>query len=262
MTSELKRLSYVSRSVTNDTSSVPGELTTIVIKSRRLNHAHGITGFLTWRNGYYFQALEGLAPTVDSLFERIAKDERHSHITTVWSEHCVQERLFSGWRLKLWSASLTCSEVGRYIRLHADQFASLDEDIQQRLNKIFQLDLIFSSEPGDLPDRDAILDYEFRLQALPSVFGLLGQHPNCIEVLTSLLSGWASPAHLSKQFNLSMNELYDLLSRSEVNTLLLKRNAEPAQEDYRIPGKATALDSPCGRTFYDRLRSVFQAAHQ
>ena len=262
METELKRLSYVSRSVAGDTSSVPAELTAIVMQSRRFNHAHGITGFLTWRNGYYFQALEGPVPAVDSLYQKIADDDRHSQITDVWNEYGVQDRIFSGWRLKLWSASLTCSEVNRYIRLHERHFANLDEDIKQRLSRIFQLDLIFNSEPGDLPDRHAILDYEFQLQALPSVFGLTGQHPQCIDVLTSLLAGWVSPAHLAERFKLSVDDLYDLLSRSEVNSLLLKRSAQSSQASSEISQVESIGESSHGRSFYDRLRAVFMAPTQ
>ena len=262
MATELKRLSYVSRSVADDTSSVPAELTAIVIQSLRFNHAHGITGFLTWRNGYYFQALEGAAQTVETLYEKIANDNRHYQTAVVWSENGIQERIFSGWRLKLWSASLTCSEVNRYIQLYADRFDSLDEEIQRRLSKIFQLDLIFSSEPGDLPDRHAIFNYEFRLQALPSVFGLTGQHPYCIDVLTSLLAGWTSPAQLTAQFNLSPDELYELLSRNEVNSLLLKRNAESNQDNRGMCDKGTFGELSHNRSFYDRLRSVFMGSHK
>jgi hypothetical protein len=263
MAAELKRLGYVSQSVADEVSSVPGELTAIVMQSRRFNHAHGITGFLTWRNGYYFQALEGPTPAVDSLFAKIANDDRHCQIATVWSELGVQDRIFSGWRLKLWSASLTCSEVNRYIRLYEDRFDSLDEDIQQRLSKIFQLDLIFSSEPGDLPDRHAFSDYQFRLQALPSVFGLTGQHPHCIDVLTTLLSDWISPAQLSEKFKLSLDDLYDLMSRCEVNSLLLKRSSEsPAQSNEKSSHGLMGESPSYSRSFYDRLRAVFMAPYQ
>lgn len=262
MAMELKRLGYVSRSIAGDSTSVPAELAAIVIQSRRFNHAHGITGFLTWRNGYYFQALEGEALAVESLFNRIAADNRHHQVAVVWTENAVRERIFTGWRLKLWSASLTCSEVNRYIRLYADRFNSLDEEIQRRLNSIFDLDLIFSSEPGDLPDPETICNYEFRLQALPSVFGLSDQHPFYIDVLTSLLAGWTSPARLSEQFNLSLDELYGLLSRNEVNSLLLKRTAQPDQKGVETCDKGAAGEDSHNRSFYDRLRSVFIGSHQ
>ena len=266
MAGKLKRLGYVSRSVADDKASVPAELPRIVIQSRRFNHAHGITGFLTWRNGYYFQALEGESLAVESLFEKIRQDNRHDQIAVVWSENGVQERIFSGWRLKLWSASLTCSEVNRYIRLYADRFDSLDERVRHRLSNIFDLDLIFSSEPGDLPDRGAISNYEFRLQALPGVFGLTDEHPYCIDVLTSLLAGWTSPARLSEQFNLNLDELFDLLSRNEVNSLLLKRSAQSDRggkgggKEMGIKGHLDGVTHH--RSFYDRLRSVFMGSHQ
>ena len=262
MAHKLKRLSYVSQSVSEQTSTVPGELAAIVIQSRRFNHSHGITGFLTWRNGYYFQVLEGSAPTVDALYAKVARDPRHTDLERVWVEHQVPERFFSGWRLKLWSASLSCSEVNRYIHRYEKSFGSLNQDIQERLKSIFDLDLIFNSEPGDLPDRRAIGNYEFRLQALPSLFGLSAQHPRYIDVITMLLADWTSPEQLSARFGLSANEVYKLLSHKKVNSLLLKRSAQSRWANRAVSGSKTSSESSGGRSFYDRLRSVLTASNQ
>lgn len=217
---------------------------------------------MTWRNGHYFQVLEGPAPAVDSLYAKISQDNRHTELETVWVEHDVLERVFSGWRLKLWSASLSCNEVNRYIRLHEDRFDTLDASIRQRLGKIFQLDLIFNSEPGDLPDPNALAGYEYRLQALPSVFGFSGQHPRCIDVLTALLSGWASAQMLSQRFGMSLDELYSLLSRGEVNALLLKRKAESSQDRIKTRDTKPRGPSTSNRSFYDSLRAFFLASQQ
>ncbi len=257
MTAELKRLSYLSRSIAGNTSSIPAELAAIVMQSRRFNHAHGIMGFLTWRNGYYFQALEGEAGAVDSLFGKIAADHRHDQIEIVWSDEDVRERIFTGWRLKLWSASLTCNEVNQFIRLYAKRFETLDGQLQQRLRKIFDFDLIFSSEPGDVPASNEICEYEFRLQALPSVFGLTSQQPGSIDVLTSLLAGWGSPARLSEQFDLSLDNIRELLARNEVRSLLLKRRAELSREDTGTGKISPTVGASKNRSFYNRLRSVF-----
>jgi hypothetical protein len=45
------------------------------------NDSHNITGFLVKRNGMFFQVLEGNPIIIDTVYEDIKKDRRHSNIT-------------------------------------------------------------------------------------------------------------------------------------------------------------------------------------
>ena len=91
----LVRLLYASRATT---PVRPDALPTILRQAKRNNAALGVTGLLCHTDGVYLQVLEGARDAVSSLFNRIARDDRHADVTLMTYDE-IDERLFAGWSM-------------------------------------------------------------------------------------------------------------------------------------------------------------------
>lgn len=65
-------------------------------KSRESNAQNNITGCLIAYMGRFIQVLEGDKTVVQTLFEKIKADERHTNVVA-FSEDDIDSRTFSGW---------------------------------------------------------------------------------------------------------------------------------------------------------------------
>lgn len=92
----LIRIIYVSRA----SSPLPLELGDILAVSRKNNPLIGVSGAMCLLNGTYLQFLEGEDVTVDALYQKIAKDPRHTHINVLVREQIVQ-REYPKWSMAL-----------------------------------------------------------------------------------------------------------------------------------------------------------------
>jgi hypothetical protein len=91
----LIRLLYVSRAKAGvDISAMP----TILQQSRQNNPDLGITGILCYSGDIYLQVLEGGRANVNSLYNKIAKDPRHTDVVILDYEE-VSERCFASWTM-------------------------------------------------------------------------------------------------------------------------------------------------------------------
>ena len=82
--------------VYTSTASAPfgkPELTDLLKGSVVRNTRAGITGLLLYQDGTFMQALEGEAPVVKSLFDKISRDPRHHNIIPLIQEP-IAERNF------------------------------------------------------------------------------------------------------------------------------------------------------------------------
>lgn len=76
-----------------------GDVFKIIEKSARNNSVAGLTGFLIYNEGRFFQVIEGPTSSVEALIERLKGDPRHHSITVV--HHCaIASRSFPQWRMK------------------------------------------------------------------------------------------------------------------------------------------------------------------
>ncbi len=73
-------------------------LAEIFNEARHNNRAHGVTGALLMTDHYFVQALEGDEKVVQSLYDRIAKDDRHDQLTLLESSG-VDHRAFGRWSM-------------------------------------------------------------------------------------------------------------------------------------------------------------------
>lgn len=86
------------------------EVHDILRVSRTNNALSQVTGMLLFAEGSFFQVLEGTPAAVDETFARVAKDRRHTRVTTIIREP-IARRSFSEWTMGL--ASLTAADIER-----------------------------------------------------------------------------------------------------------------------------------------------------
>jgi len=91
----LVRLMYASRAVPAIDQEV---LLAILKKSKANNPKAGITGVLCYSEGIFIQVLEGGRGAVNTLYNRIVADSRHSDVVLLNYDE-IDERRFAGWSM-------------------------------------------------------------------------------------------------------------------------------------------------------------------
>ncbi|MFP8776929.1 BLUF domain-containing protein [Hydrogenophaga sp. RWCD_12] len=91
----LVRLLYVSRAVDQDSAKA---IESILETSRAHNLSNGITGVLCYGGGVFLQAIEGGREAVNTLYNHIVRDKRHSDVALLHYEE-ITERRFGGWTM-------------------------------------------------------------------------------------------------------------------------------------------------------------------
>lgn len=74
-------------------------VTNIMNQSSVNNEKRNLTGLLLATNTHFFQILEGRFEDINSVFIRIARDDRHDNISLI-SFQVIDTRLFSGWGMR------------------------------------------------------------------------------------------------------------------------------------------------------------------
>ncbi|MBA3864642.1 MAG: hypothetical protein C0517_11950 [Erythrobacter sp.] len=92
----MEQLIYVS---TASPSVDGGDVFDIIQRSSLRNPQRGITGFLIFVNGYFFQYIEGPAKALEQLLDDISRDSRHHSIKVLSRQPCSQ-RSFPTWKMK------------------------------------------------------------------------------------------------------------------------------------------------------------------
>ncbi len=83
------------------------QLLELLEQARANNTASGITGLLLYDNkGTFIQALEGNDEQVDSLYEKILQDTRHSNLSRI-SRRAIETRTFPDWKMGFKLVDLT-----------------------------------------------------------------------------------------------------------------------------------------------------------
>lgn len=96
---QLHRVLYCSRNlIPGAPEAVAAHIRGILATSRRNNARDGITGGLLFSEGCFAQVLEGPLDAVESAFERIQCDDRHSDVTVLQSGP-IAARDFPGWSM-------------------------------------------------------------------------------------------------------------------------------------------------------------------
>jgi hypothetical protein len=90
------RIIYKSRSVQPLNWDIVKSITSV---SEKRNEAIGLTGVLLASRTHFLQALEGKFEDVNSVFRRIARDERHAELSIIGFS-VVDARLFGSWGMR------------------------------------------------------------------------------------------------------------------------------------------------------------------
>jgi hypothetical protein len=99
MDSDLHALCYFSRNrIMGPNGPDRAELAQILGSARHNNRQFGVTGALLFTEVYFAQILEGPLGPVETIFERIQCDLRHSDVT-VLSFQPIAQRRFAGWAM-------------------------------------------------------------------------------------------------------------------------------------------------------------------
>jgi hypothetical protein len=91
----MKHIVYMSRAVHPLSDQALHDLLT---QSRHDNTRNGITGILFYSHGNIAQLFEGEPEIADHLYERIARDGRHSHVHKL-VDHPIAHRSFPEWSM-------------------------------------------------------------------------------------------------------------------------------------------------------------------
>ncbi|RYY14694.1 MAG: BLUF domain-containing protein [Cytophagaceae bacterium] len=74
------------------------ELQELLDQCRHANASHHVTGVLFYSHGNIAQLIEGEAEVLEPLFERIARDGRHSHVRKL-VDRSINTRSFAEWSM-------------------------------------------------------------------------------------------------------------------------------------------------------------------
>lgn len=85
------------------------ELIHILEGSIKRNEKRGITGVLLYSGGNFIQLLEGPKEEVESLFQEICADKRHTKIIRLMAEYS-DKRDFPGWKMGFRKITATMAE--------------------------------------------------------------------------------------------------------------------------------------------------------
>ena len=111
------------------------DIISILELSRENNAKLGITGILLYDEGSFFQVLEGKSNVINSLYEKLLKDRRHTRAKKIVVEP-IETRCFSEWTMGY--TGLTKQDLNKIDGLNdffvnGKTFVDLDE---QRVTKL------------------------------------------------------------------------------------------------------------------------------
>ncbi len=91
----MRRIIYCSQASYDFT---PEELVQLLSVARRRNEPAGLSGMLLYCSQSFLQMLEGDSDALDTAYQRISKDDRHTHLRLLLDIE-ISERLFPDWSM-------------------------------------------------------------------------------------------------------------------------------------------------------------------
>lgn len=118
----LSRLIYASRETRQFANE---DIDQILAASRRNNLKDGVTGMLCHGDGRFLQYLEGDKTAVQSIYDRIAGDERHTDVILIEQVN-AERRIFGDWSMGFVDVNdmltnVTLPEAGRMDEFHPEK---------------------------------------------------------------------------------------------------------------------------------------------
>ena len=121
-------LCYVSTETEHFTQE---DLVALLGVARAANTEHYVTGLLLYREGSFYQLLEGKQAAVNHIFEVIQQDPRHKEVRVLFSGE-TETREFSDWRMGFLNLDgVNPEELARF-----SNFLTVDAQLQEFLENL------------------------------------------------------------------------------------------------------------------------------
>jgi len=175
------QLSYIS-SVYHPLSTE--ELVSLLQTCLTNNRRDGVTGMLLYGNETFLQTLEGEDRVVDSLYERILRDERHSNVKSL-RRTAIQARQYADWNMGFKRISeVALSDVSGLIDFSEKRFtfeylADHEEDARRLMDHFSSWDPLLRK----IEERDEAVR---RMQAM------LSHARGCVQIATLVMESVAA----------------------------------------------------------------------
>ena len=135
---ELKCVAYISKApLTKGGVCLPIGLSDIVKASNR-NRNLNMTGFLCYRQGYYFQVIEGPHKEVEQLILKISTDSRHIE-PCILINKSIYKRCFPEWQVSVFDFIDQSQLFKQFINNYKVDAASLTEQQKLGIQKFYDL---------------------------------------------------------------------------------------------------------------------------
>lgn len=239
-------------------------LSGILNRAKTNNRHYGITGIMSYKQGFYLQAIEGSDTQVNDLVNNIRQDPRHNDMQTILDVE-TDHRYFTGWAMNLspllsrnrefksMMADMACKllKLPASVKMRADVFfkeqsaKSVPRSIEQQARR----------KPVNKPGL-GVLGYEVthwpnfnRLQASPQMLTLCG----------TLLNSPTSYVQLKKQMIFADEEALkeSLRQIREAGCLNLCRLEEASSDHQKDSLQQSQAPSTFG--FVERMRDFLRA---
>jgi Sensors of blue-light using FAD len=116
------------------------DLQSVLRASRQHNLSVGVTGMLLFEGTSFLQILEGESSNLDSLYERICSDRRHTNHVLLLREP-IDNRSFGTWTMgytRLKTGELEDATGVHDFNTNADSFSTLSDDKLRKLLNLFR----------------------------------------------------------------------------------------------------------------------------
>ena len=136
MAEDLYALVYVSKSLCQfDDCS----LSSLTKSAAVYNNANNVTGFISFKDGFFVQYLEGAKPDVSYLMHKIRDDKRHLVLDEVVIGH-LDKRNFLGWDMQLLNhshlANLAFEDVLQWASMSLNLSSKEHVETLERINNL------------------------------------------------------------------------------------------------------------------------------
>lgn len=134
----MKCIAYISKApLTKSGVCLPIGLSDIVKASNR-NQRSNMTGFLCYRQGYYFQVIEGPHKEVEQLVLKISTDSRHSE-PCILIDRRIYKRCFREWKVSVFDFVDQSQLFKQFIKNYKVDAASFSEQQKLGIQKFYDL---------------------------------------------------------------------------------------------------------------------------
>lgn len=180
----MKCIAYISKApLTKVGVCLPIGLSDIVKASNR-NQKAGMTGFLCYRQGYYFQVIEGPSKEVSQLASRISVDSRHSD-PWIFINKRISERCFKEWKVSVFNFVDQSLLFEQFITGYRAEIVNLTEQQKLRIQHFYDSKAIYDLKSDIAPLQKNYEGKNLRLTAWPD-FNRIGHSQTMIDLCVKL----------------------------------------------------------------------------